>query len=116
MGRFVEIGGSDELKEGTMREVMVEGRKMLLARIGDVYHAAENRCPHMGGALSQGKLEGTIVTCPKHGSQFDLSDGGVVRWLRASGLISKVSRALKSPRPLVIYRVKVEGDRIMVEI
>ena len=45
----------------------------------------------MGGKLSQGKLEGTAVTCPRHGSQFDLTDGRVVRWLKESGLVYSVA-------------------------
>ena len=116
MGRFVEAGRSGELAEGAMIEVVAEGRKILLARIGDRYYAADNRCPHMGGKLSEGKLEGLVVTCPRHGSQFDLRDGRVVRWLKTSGLISTLSKALKPPRPLAIYSVKVEDDRILIEI
>jgi len=116
MGRLVEVGKSGELSEGTMKEVVAEGRKILLAKVGDRYYAADNRCPHMGAKLSEGTLEGVIVTCPRHGSEFDLSDGGVVRWLKTSGLISTVSKALKPPRPLVTYRVKVEEDRMLIEI
>lgn len=48
MGRFVEIGTGGDLAEGTMKEVMVQGREMLLTKIGDSYCAADNRCPHMG--------------------------------------------------------------------
>ncbi len=99
-----------------MKEVLVRGREVLLARVSDSYFAANNRCPHMRGKLSQGNLEGTIVTCPRHGSQFDLTDGRVVRWLKGSGLASMLGKALKSPRPLTIYNVKVEDDRIWIEI
>ena len=116
MSSLMEVGKSSELTEGAMKEVLVQGREILLARVGDKYYAADNHCPHMGGKLSQGKLEGTVVTCPRHGSQFDLSDGGVVRWTNWSGLISTVSKALKSPRPLITYRVEVEDDRILIEI
>jgi len=116
MGNLVEVGRSGELTEGTMKKVLAQGREILLARVSDKYYAADNRCPHMGGKLSQGKLEGTIVTCPRHGSQFDLSDGQVVRWLKGSGLVSIIGKALKSPRPLTIYNVKVEDDRVWIEI
>ena len=70
----------------------------------------------MGGNLSQGKLEGTLVTCPKHNSQFDLKDGRVVRWLKGSGFVSAVGKALKSPRLLVTYNVKAQDDKIIMEI
>jgi 3-phenylpropionate/trans-cinnamate dioxygenase ferredoxin subunit len=116
MGILVEVSKTSELKDGTMKAVSVNGREILLARVGDKYYAADNRCLHMGGKLSQGKLDGTVVTCPLHGSQFDLSDGQVVRWLKGSKAVSAVGKALKSPRQLTIYKVKVEDDKILVEI
>jgi 3-phenylpropionate/trans-cinnamate dioxygenase ferredoxin subunit len=116
MGNFIPVAKVGELADGAMKEVTVQGRPILLARVGDRYYAADSRCPHMGGILAQGKLEGTIVTCPRHGSQFDLTDGHVVRWLKGSGLISAIGKALKSPRPLTVYPVKVEKDDILVEV
>ena len=116
MSSFVEVSKTTELKDGTMKDVSVDRREILLARVKDGYYAVDNLCPHMKGKLSQGNLEGTIVTCPKHGSQFDLSDGRVVRWLRGSGLVSMVAKALKSPRQLKTHNVKVENDRILIEI
>ncbi len=116
MSEWVAAGKSSELADGGMKVVDVRGHQILLARAGDQYLAADNRCPHMGGKLSSGSLEGTIVTCPRHGSQFDLSDGRVVRWLNASRAVSVVGRLLKSPRPLTTYPVRLEGDSIQVEI
>lgn len=116
MGDLVKVGKIAELIDVTMKVVIVKGHEVMLARVGEKYYAVDNRCPHMGGKLSQGRLEGTIVTCPRHGSQFDLSDGHIVRWLKSSGLISRVSRALKPPESLVTYNVKVEDNRILIEI
>ena len=116
MSSFIEVGKVSELEEGAIKETSAQGREILLARVGSKYYAASNRCPHMGGKLSKGKLEGTVVTCPQHNSQFDLSDGQVVRWLKGAGLVSAVGKLLKSPRTLVVYNVKVEGDKILVEI
>ena len=115
MGEFTELSKIDELKDGTMKEVNVAGRQILLARVGDKYYAVDNLCPHMKGNLSQGKLLGTVVTCPLHGSQFDISNGQVVRWLRG-GLMSKLGKALKISKDLTVYNVKVEGSRVLVEI
>jgi len=112
----VKVGKIGELKDGAMKEVLARGREILLAKVADKYYAGDNRCPHMGGKLSQGKLEGTVVTCPRHGSQFDLRDGQVARWLKGSGLLFRVGKALKSPRQLTTYNVKVEGDKILIEI
>ena len=99
-----------------MKKVEVQGHEILLAMVGDNNYAVDNRCPHMSGDLSQGKLEGTVVTCPRHASQFDLKDGSVVRWLKGSGIISKIGGVLKPSRPLTTYKVTVEGDAVLVEI
>ena len=116
MSRFVEIGTGGDLAEGTMKEVMVQGRQILLARIGDSYYAADNRCPHMGARLSEGKLEGAVVTCPRHGSQFDLRDGHVIQWTNLPALVAAMGKIIRRPRRLTIYAAKLEGDKIMVEI
>lgn len=116
MGSFVELGKKDDLNNGEMKEVRIEGHDILLARVTDRYYAIDSRCPHFGGNLSGGHLEGTIVTCPLHGSKFDITDGRVVRWLKGSGFLSTVGKALKSPRSTTSYRVKTEGEKILVEI
>ena len=115
MSKFIEVAKIEELKSGTMKTVIAGGREILLARVGDNYYATDNRCPHMKGNLSQGKLEGTVVTCPLHGSQFDISNGQVVRWLKG-GLISKVGKAIKPSKDLTVYNVKVEDGRVLVEV
>ena len=116
MGSFVEVSKTSEFSDGTKKKVLVQGHEILLARVGDKYYAVSNRCPHLGGDLSAGSLEGTVITCPRHGSQFDLRDGKVNRWLKGSGLFSAVGKALKPPKPLNTYNVKVEGDAVLIEI
>ena len=116
MGRFVEVGKKGDLVNGTMREVKVEGHDILLARVADKYYAINNRCPHFGGNLSRGHLEGTVITCPLHGSQFDITDGHVVRWLKGSGVLSAVGKALKSPRSTTTYKIRVEGGKLLIEV
>lgn len=112
---FVEIATIDELKDGKMKMAKINGHELLLARLGDNYYITDNRCPHMGGNLSQGMLEGTVVTCPRHGSQFDLADGHVIRWTNWSGIKKSIGKLLKSPRSLKTYDVKVEGEKILVD-
>ena len=116
MGDSVEVGKTTGFEEGTARKVLLQGHEILLARIKDNYFAVDNRCPHLGGDLSKGSLEGTIVTCPRHSSRFDLRDGKVVRWLKGAGLLSTLGKALKPPKPLKTYNVKIEADAIMIEI
>ena len=115
MSEFTEAAKIDELKSGAMKKVIVQGHEILLARVGDKYYATDDRCLHMKGDLSQGKLEGTVVTCPVHGSQYDVSNGHVVRWLKG-GLMSKLAGALKMSKALTVYNVKVEDGRVLVEV
>lgn len=114
MAKFTEAAKTDELKSGTMKMVMAAGREILLARVGDRYYATDSRCPHMKGDLSRGELTGTVVTCPRHGSQFDVTNGQVVRWLKG-GLVSKVAGILKRPGSLTVYAVKTEDGKVLIE-
>jgi 3-phenylpropionate/trans-cinnamate dioxygenase ferredoxin subunit len=116
MSNLVVVGETGELEGGAMKHAPTEKGEVLVARVGDKYYATDNRCPHMGGRLSQGKLEGTVVTCPLHGSQFDLKDGKVVRWLKGAGLMTKVGKALKSPKTLTVYKTQVKDNQILIEL
>jgi nitrite reductase/ring-hydroxylating ferredoxin subunit len=116
MGNYVKAGNTGEFKDGSKKKVSVEGQEILLVRVGDAYYAIGNRCSHMGGDLSAGNLEGNIVTCPRHGSQYDIRDGTNIRWMKGAGFAAAVEKALKSPRPVPKYNVKVEGDTIRIEV
>ena len=114
MKSFVEVAKTDEFADGAMKQVSVGGQEILVARVGDRYYSADNRCPHMGGNLSQGTLEGTILTCPRHHSQFDLTDGHVVRWTDWTGILLATGKLLKSPRSMKTHPVREEGGSILV--
>jgi 3-phenylpropionate/trans-cinnamate dioxygenase ferredoxin subunit len=116
VAEFVEVGKVTELQDGAMKEFSIGGINLLVARAGENFYAAENRCPHLGAKLTPGTLQGSIVTCPRHGSQFDLTDGKVIRWTDWPGLISSLNRTLRPPRSLKVYRTKVEGEKILVEV
>lgn len=116
MSDMVKVGKVSELADGAMKSVSTTQGEILLARVGSNYYATSSRCPHMKGRLTEGTLEGTVVTCPLHGSQFDLKDGKVVRWLGGSGVLSRVGRVLKSPQKLQSYRVEVKDNQILIEL
>ena len=116
MSDFVEIATKDELTDDSMKMATVEGHEILLAQVENNYYCADNRCPHMGGNLSQGTLEGTVVTCPRHHSQFDITDGHVIRWTDWSGIKLTLAKIFKSPRPLRTHEVKIDGEKILVQI
>ena len=112
----LEVLRKQDLENGQMKEVETGGHKILVARIADKYYATQARCPHMGGILANGKLEGTVVICPVHGSQFDLVDGRNIRWTSWTGALGALNRIIKNPRPLKTYKVQEEEDKIFVEI
>ncbi len=112
----IKAGKVSELADGAMTSISTKEGEFLLARVGNNYYAADNRCPHMKGKLAGGTLAGTVVTCPLHGSQFDLKDGKVVRWLRGTGVLARVGRVLKLPKNLKTYPVQVKDDQLLIEL
>lgn len=68
-GRLGFVGRVEETPSGPVAVYHVGGR----------LHAISDVCPHAGAALSEGELVGDIVTCPRHGSQFRVTDGERVR-------------------------------------
>jgi 3-phenylpropionate/trans-cinnamate dioxygenase ferredoxin subunit len=116
MSNFVAAGRADQLQDGQMKLLTIANREVLLARASGKYYAATGRCPHLGGRLWLGKLDGTILTCPLHGSRFDLTDGHVVRWTNWHGLVLGASKLVRPPRPLRTYEVKIEENTVMVAV
>lgn len=114
MGVQVSAGKVSQLPPGSLKQFKSGNLDILLANAGGKIYAVDNKCPHMGGNLSKGKLEGTIVTCPLHGSQFNVASGQVVRWLKGSGLISSIGKAFKHPSAIKTYEVLVLGDDIIL--
>jgi nitrite reductase/ring-hydroxylating ferredoxin subunit len=76
--RFTPVLSDEELPEGALRRVKVEGTPVLLARRAGRVHALAETCSHMGGPLAEGQLVGDSVVCPWHGSRFALEDGHVL--------------------------------------
>lgn len=116
MDDWLEVPGAGDLARGSMKEVSAGGREILLVRSGETYYATDNRCSHLGGKLSEGELDGTVVTCPLHGSRFDVADGTVVRWLKGTGLLATIGGLIKSPRPLRTYPLKMEDGRLLIQV
>ncbi len=72
----VKIASVNEIPEGKGIVIQVEsGKEMALFKINGEIFALDNLCPHMGGPLGEGELEGACLTCPWHGWQFDVRSG-----------------------------------------
>ncbi len=59
--------------------VDANGTAIAIFDVGRTFYAIANACTHMGGTLGEGGLDGKTVTCPWHGSQFDVTSGQVLR-------------------------------------
>ncbi|MGD0854907.1 MAG: Rieske 2Fe-2S domain-containing protein [Dehalococcoidia bacterium] len=116
MGTFIVAGNKSDVPAGGMVAVNLKGTVILLANGGGNIYAINNKCPHFGGNLSKGTLNGTIVTCPLHGSQFDITTGKNVRWLKGTGIANSLGKLIKAPVDVMTYKVKIDGNQILVEI
>jgi nitrite reductase/ring-hydroxylating ferredoxin subunit len=76
---FMAVARADDLKEGDMRPFKVLDTKVAVANVAGAFYAFDDTCTHEGCSLAEGDLEEAIVTCRCHGSQFDVSNGAVLR-------------------------------------
>lgn len=114
MSRFIEVASVIEFADNEMRVIDVDGREMLIARSGEEFYAADNRCPHLGGRLSKGALEGSVVTCSLHHSSFDLRDGHFIQWTDWKGPAAAIAELARHPRGLRTYEVMVVDGKVLV--
>jgi NAD(P)H-dependent nitrite reductase small subunit len=101
MTTAVKVASASEIQEGGSKIVSAEGREIALFKVEGRIYAIDNLCPHRGGPLGEGWLDGAHVTCPWHGWQFDVRNG--------------YCRTVPESRQRC-YAVKVEGDAVLVEM
>lgn len=98
---LVRIGSSKDVASGEMRVFDVSGTKVTVVGSDGKLYAFDDTCTHAGCSLATGDLDGTTVTCPCHGSQFDITSGSVLRG--------------PARRPVRSRAVRVEGESFLVE-
>src|SRR3972149_5663846 len=99
---LLTVARVSELDPGEARAVMVGDQAIAAFRRGGGGPAMDTASPHRGCPLAEGEVEEFLVTCPCHGSQFDIRTGAVV-----------MPPALAPVRP---YRVVVQGDDVQIEV
>ena len=102
MGQLIKVAEANDIPPGTAKAVEAEGRRIALFNSGDGYYAIDGVCTHRGGPLSEGEVNGTVVTCPLHGATFDITTGNVL--------------GPPAPEGVVSYRVELDGNDIKVEL
>ena len=102
---FVAVCQARELDDGDLHPFAVPedaDKRRLLVKAGGEIFALSATCPHLGADLGEGVLQGGVLVCPHHGSGFDCRTG----------------ESLHPPakRPLVTYRVRLEGETVLVAV
>ena len=75
MANFVKVAQTSEIPDGQGKCVEVEGKRIAIFNVEGTYYAIDDICPHQGGPLGEGELSGTVVTCPWHGWEYDVTTG-----------------------------------------
>jgi len=101
MATWTRLTRVDDCPPATSAELVVGDRVIALFNVEGTFYALDGVCPHQGGPLGQGTLEGCVVTCPWHGWQFDVRSGQ-----------HQFNTQVVQPR----YEVRVDGDWILVDL
>lgn len=117
---FVSVCKSEDLPEGEVRQLKARGKEIAVGRlVGGQVFAVGGRCSHMFARLGKGKLDGTILECPWHGAQFDVTDGCVAKWAQrplALKLIYDATLPAFMKRSIPTYDVKEENGEVFVAV
>ena len=72
---FITVAKVRDIPPGTGRTVEINGVWIALFNVDGTFYAIDNACPHAGGPLGEGRLCGTVVACPWHGWEFNITTG-----------------------------------------
>ncbi len=100
MGEFIKVAKKSEIPEDTGKLVEANGKEIALFNVDGKACAISSVCPHQGGPLDEGGLHGSVVTCPWHGWEFDVTNG-----------VCTFNDSIKQP----VFKVKEEGGDVYVE-
>jgi nitrite reductase/ring-hydroxylating ferredoxin subunit len=75
MSKFVPLATTADIPAGEARAFVHGDREIAIFNVAGRFYAIENACPHQGGPLAEGFIDGTQVTCPWHAWCFDVTDG-----------------------------------------
>jgi nitrite reductase/ring-hydroxylating ferredoxin subunit len=97
-----KIGSTSDVQEGKGKQYMVNGQSIAVFHVNGKWFAIGDKCTHRGGPLHQGEVEGTVVTCPWHAGQFDITSG----------------QNLSPPAPSKsqTYKISAEGNELFLDI
>ena len=101
MADFVTVARVEDLPPGSVTTVRVGDEEIALAHVDGGFYATQAACIHLQGPLGEGLLEGSVLTCPWHGWQYDVRTGE-----------NEFDRAIQ----LRTYEVRVEDGEVKVAV
>ena len=99
--RWVTVARASEVPVGESRIVRLDDQAVAVFHLAEGWYAIEDLCTHDGGPVAEGRLEGHIIECPRHGATFDVKTGAALSFPAVS--------------PVTTYPVRVVGDDVQVE-
>ena len=101
MSTWIRIASLTECPVGSAQQCVAEDRIVALFNVDGEIYALDGICPHQGGPLGKGTLEGCVVTCPWHGFQFDVTTGQ-----------NAANPSIMHPR----LEIKIEDGEVFVDV
>ncbi|MBI4249649.1 MAG: Rieske 2Fe-2S domain-containing protein [Elusimicrobia bacterium] len=101
MAEFRKAARAAEIPIGAGKTVEMEGKRIALFNMEGKFYAVDDACLHKGGPLGEGSLEGSVVTCPWHGWQYDVKTGVNTR---------------NSKIQVKAYAVKLDGEDLLIQV
>ena len=98
----VELCEDWSVEPGTARRVVVEGRRLAVYNVEGVFHVTDDTCTHGFASLSEGSLDGHVITCPWHGGAFDVRTGRPV--------------AAPCTEPVAVHRCELRDGMVWAEL
>lgn len=116
-----KIATTAEVSADKVLKANANGQAVLVAKVGDQYCAIASKCPHLGLPMAKGKFENSVITCPFHGSKFEICTGKNVEWVESfvgiplPGPAKKMMAMGKSPTDVANFNVTQSGEDLFID-
>jgi len=117
----VKIATTKDVSANKVLKTSANGQSVIVAKVGDKHCAIANKCPHLGLPLAKGKFENGVITCPFHGSKFEICTGKNVEWVDSvvgiplPDFAKKIVSMGKSSTDVASFTVTQEGEDLFID-
>ncbi len=127
---FIQAIQTTEIAPGGMKAIELDGHEIVICNCAGTFYALDRRCGHMNAPFEMGTLDGVILTCAMHGSQFDITtgealSGPVPTYLGGETAPPRTATFLKNTdmlmehihtQPIHAYPTKIESGWVLVAL